>query len=72
MSELIKFLIDNPNVSSNGVFFGLFVCVSYYCRKDSNANKDDLKEMNNKMFDIVKNNTKAFTELTQIIKERIK
>jgi len=72
MAEMFKFFIDNPSVSQQGIFFGLFVCLSYYCRKDSNAGKEDLKSMNEKMFDVVNNNTRASTELMQIIKDRIK
>jgi len=70
--EFISFFVDNPAIGSNGIFFGLFICVSYYCRKDSNENKEDLKEMNERMFDVVNNNTKTFAELAQIIKDRIK
>lgn len=69
--SVLKFFIDNPEFGTNSIFFTLFIIMLYLLRKDSKDHKGEYRQTINTMFEVVNNNTKASTELTQIIKDRL-
>jgi hypothetical protein len=70
--NVLKFFIENPEFGTNSIFFTLFIIMLYLLRKDSKEHKGEYRQTLGTMFEVVNNNTKASSELTQIIKDKVK
>jgi hypothetical protein len=67
--KLLEFLLSNSSSGPSALLLGLLLLLFFYGRRDALAHRNDMKEMNEQLMDIVKNNTESMTRLTETIRD---
>ena len=67
--DIIKPLLNHPELGVSSVFLGLLLLMIYFSRKDNREHRSEFREVNKSLLEVVKENTKSKVELNDTIKE---